>query len=440
MDAELELGMGSEQDAAARSRAAEVYAAWCVEREDGVAPSFEGLREAHPELERELDALRAQERAAAGPLGKARPTVVLEQSLLFVPPLLEALDELAAPAERTALEAGSVLGDFELVRLLGRGGMGEVWEARQRSLQRPVALKLLSGEGVLATRLASFERESQVLARVEHDDIVTVYGTGCDGGWHWIAQELVPEGATLESLLGRLRGAAEPPEAWCDQIARFFVRVAEALQFAHECGVLHRDLKPANVLVTRDGRPRVADFGLALLREAAESSEVGRFAGTIPYMSPEQVAAWRWGEPDERSDVFSLGVMLYECVALRRPFDSELEDARARELAVLEAIATRTPAPLRSCAPWAPLKLETICQRALEKARSLRYPGMAEFAADLRRFLEDRPLSVPPTDPTADSTRGASFDSPSPQRHWSIWWMPWLPRSPLPVSNTQCQS
>ena len=218
----------------------------------------------------------------------------------------------SSPTPRTSgfrIEAGMTLGDFTLIQLLGRGGMGEVWEAEQGSLSRRVALKLLLPERVDEKGLDFFAREARAGGRLSHPGIVAIHGTGENEGMHWIAMELVPEACDLRRSLEALREEEDVPEQYYRSVAEFVAQAADALEAAHSAGVIHRDLKPANILVSRDDRPKVSDFGLAKLVDEQSLSLAGELVGTYFYMSPEQVAAKRIGI-DHRTDVFSLGVVL----------------------------------------------------------------------------------------------------------------------------------
>ncbi len=295
---------------------------------------------------------------------------------------------------------GSAIGEFEMVRILGRGGMGEVWEARQRSLGRRVALKLLLPERVDARGLEFFAREARAGARLSHPGIVAVHGSGQDDGLHWIAMEFVPEACDLRHALDAFREEPELPPDYYPHVARLALQVADALQAAHDAGVIHRDLKPANILVGQDDRPRVTDFGLAKVLDEASLSTTGEVAGTYYYMSPEQVAGKRMGL-DHRTDIFSLGVILYELLTLCRPFEGDTSEQIAHKILVTEPAS---PTELRSRIP---ADLVVICGKAMEKDPAQRYASMAEVAADLRRFLAGEPIVARPPGPVERARRWA---------------------------------
>jgi WD40 repeat protein len=307
-----------------------------------------------------------------------------------------ALHRAAHPARGAAASAfrageGECVGDFRLLRLIGRGGMGEVWEAEQLSLSRRVALKLLLPERVDQRGLDFFAREARAGGRLAHPGIVSVFGTGEDEGLHWIAMELVAEACDLRHSLEALREEGELPGDYYDQVAEFIAQVADALDVAHTGGVIHRDLKPGNILVTDDDRPKVSDFGLAKLTDEHSISLAGQLVGTFAYMSPEQVAVKHAGI-DHRTDVFSLGVVLYEMLTLVRAFEGDTTEQVAQKILWEDPVDPRT---LRSKVPQ---DLAVICVKAMEKDPGRRYGTMAELAADLRRHLANEPIHArPPT-------------------------------------------
>ncbi|MCG3135663.1 MAG: Serine/threonine-protein kinase PknD [Planctomycetes bacterium] len=275
--------------------------------------------------------------------------------------------------------AGGRVGRFILAEPLGEGSFAKVWRAADPVLGRDVALKVLHA-GLAPDRDARERmlREARSAARLHHPGIVPVHDSGEDRGSVWIAAEFVP-GRTLaaEASLRRI-----PP----DEAARIVERVAEALQYAHDCGVVHRDVKPANILLAPDGRPLLADFGLARVDGSGGTLTTrGDILGTPAYISPEQAR----GDSDAvgpRSDIYSLGAVLYELLAGRPPFSGSAAS-------VLRSAAWEDPPALRDLAT-VPRDLETICLAAMAKEPARRYPSAAAFAADLRRFAERRPISA----------------------------------------------
>ena len=295
---------------------------------------------------------------------------------------------------------GRVLGDYRLVGPIGRGGMGEVWEAEQVSLSRRVALKLLLPERVDTRGVDFFAREARAGGKLAHPGIVAVHGMGETGGLHWIAMELVEESCDLRRSLDGLREEDELGAGYYRHVAEFIATLADALEAAHTAGVIHRDLKPANVLVTRDDLPKLTDFGLAKLTDERSLSVVGDVAGTYYYMSPEQVASKRAGL-DHRTDVFSLGVVLYEMLTLIKPFEGDTSEQ------VAQKILWEDPPDPRTIHSRVPRDLVVICARAMEKEPARRYQSMGQVAADLRRHLTHEPILARPSGALARTAKWA---------------------------------
>ena len=313
-----------------------------------------------------------------------------EGERLFAAEPWRTLAEVAGPAAA----AGRRVGDYRLVRELGRGGMGVVWEAEELSLGRRVALKLLPPGRLSGPALERLQGEARAGARLRHPGVVAVYRHGEHGGVPFIAQELVPGGRTLAARLESLRRRAELPPGHYRDTAALVARVAGALEAAHREGVVHCDVKPGNVLIAPDGRPKVADFGLARVEDALSLSRTGQFAGTPFYVAPEQVERRR-GAIDRRTDVFALGVTLYEALTLARPF----EGASTEE--VLGRILFEEPADPRARRAGVPRDLAVICLKALEKRPERRFGSAAELAAELRRYLNREPILTRPPHPLA---------------------------------------
>ena len=274
------------------------------------------------------------------------------------------------------LTPGTELGSYRIEGLLGEGGMGVVYRAFDTKLNRPAAIKLLSSDLPDAAARHRFQREAQTASSLNHPHILTVYDTGEWDGRHYLVTELV-DGGTFRVWVNSER------RTW-RQVVELLTGVADGLAAAHQAGVLHRDLKPDNILVAKNGYAKLADFGLAKLtdrRDAALALTVtdhgtapGMIVGTFDYMSPEQVSGKTL---DERSDIFSFGVVLYEALAGRRPFQG------AAELDVLHAILHDTPPPLDEDVPQA---LRTVVEKALERDPAERYQSMRDMVVDLRRL------------------------------------------------------
>jgi len=290
------------------------------------------------------------------------------------------LDPRSSPGDASSAIPRTI-GDFHIIREIGRGGMGTVYEAEQISLKRRVALKVLPSHLSFSDEaVQKFRREAEAGGRQSHSGIVAVYAVGEEGGIHYIAQEIVAGGFTLADMLDEFREQSEQPPGYFRDTAQLIARIADALEHAHDSGVIHRDIKPSNILLTDDGQPKVTDFGLAKVEDALALSRSGDFAGTPYYMSPEQAMSRRMGI-DHRTDIFSLGVTLYEVLTLERPFLGETSHE------VLKRILLFDPASPHKENPRVPRDLSTVCLKAMEKAPEKRYQSMKEFSDDLRRFL-----------------------------------------------------
>jgi serine/threonine protein kinase len=276
-------------------------------------------------------------------------------------------------------------GDFQLMRELGRGGMGVVYKARQKSLNRVVALKMVR-EAHLATAAdrARFRAEAEAAARLHHPHIVTVHEVGTADGQEFLCLEYVP-GETLAQRLHR-EGPLPSREA-----ARLVAHLARAVQHAHEHRTLHRDLKPSNVLLApTDGgpvEPKVTDFGLAKVFDRGETLTVtGDIVGTPSYMSPEQASRRR--DLTATTDVYSLGAILYETLTGRPPFRA------AHPVDTLLMVLEQDPVPPRDLVPGIDRDLELVCVKCLQKPTDLRYATALELALDLEAFVANEPMSV----------------------------------------------
>jgi len=299
--------------------------------------------------------------------------------------LLRAHEQAGSFAERPAidgvtdrpLQRGDRLGPYDIVELVGAGGMGDVYRARDTKLGRDVAIKVLPPLFIAdAARLARLEREAHVLASLNHPHILTVHDVGELDGRPYLVTEFV-DGGTLQTWTRR------DTRTWRHSVD-LLVGVADGLAAAHAAGIVHRDVKPDNILVSTHGYAKLADFGLAKLfevpagatatsPEAARQTHLGMIVGTIAYMSPEQAA----GKPaDARSDIFSFGVVLYEVLSGRQPF------AGATDLDVLQRVQHHTPDPLDGEIPPA---LRMVVEKALEKDPAERYQSMRDLVVDLRR-------------------------------------------------------
>ncbi|MBK8179927.1 MAG: protein kinase [Planctomycetes bacterium] len=322
------------------------------------------------------------------------------------PELLDALESAEAleraQAQRTTAPDPTLprrVGAFRVTREIGRGGMGIVLEGVEEPLSRSVALKLLPPELLAsASARARFEREAALAARLDHPGVCTVFGAGVTDGQPWIAMRLL-EGLTLGR---RIASARERGERWIAlpgarpssaprAIATCIARVARALASAHAHGVLHRDVKPSNVMVTPSGDPVLLDFGLAMEHDAdsPDLTRTGETAGTPAYLPPELIAG-ELARPDERCDVYSLGVTLYECLTLQPPFAAPTRDALYRE------VLAGAPPDVRRLNRDVPRDLAVVVATALARDRARRYASAEHFARDLEAFVEHRPIAARP--------------------------------------------
>ncbi len=298
---------------------------------------------------------------------------------------------LAHELTTVATLIGKELGTYRIEKLLGAGGMSEVYLAHDNKLDRLIALKILPWHFLAeADRIARFRREARALSSLNHPHLITIYEVGEANGLHFIAMEYV-EGQTLSSLRSKLS---------LKEKLSIVSQVAEALAAAHQSGVVHRDIKPDNVMVRVDGYVKVVDFGLVKLMEIASgkldaaNTELGVAMGTLSYMSPEQAA----GEPiDHRTDIWSLGVVVYELVTGQKPFGGDSRQA------TINGILSEEPAAPSELNPTLPAELDQVLNKALEKDRELRYQTASDFRADIRRVL--RTIDSSPSSSASGRTR-----------------------------------
>ncbi|MCI0461421.1 MAG: protein kinase, partial [Gemmataceae bacterium] len=295
----------------------------------------------------------------------------------------ETLQRLGGPPTHTPKDEASVPG-YEIVSLLGRGGMGVVYKARQVALNRLVALKMiLAGAHAGEEDRVRFQTEAESAARLQHPNIVQVYEVGERNGMPFFSLEYV-EGGTLQQ---KLAGTPMPVQ----QAAHLVEQIARAMHYAHQKGIVHRDLKPANVLLTVDGTPKITDFGLAKRLEAdSQHTGTGAILGTPNYMAPEQ-AMGRTRAVGPPADVYALGAILYDLLTGRPPFRGETV------LDTLQQVQSTEPVPPSRLQPKLPRDLETICLKCLQKEPERRYASAEALADDLRRYQQGQPIEARPT-------------------------------------------
>ncbi len=318
-------------------------------------------------------------------------------SFMGTPAMDMAAQQLARDQSRTHAQAADsastdslldrAISHYRIIEKLGGGGMGEVYRGRDTNLNREVAIKFLP-EALARDpdRMARFRREAQVLASLNHPNILTVHDAGEFGGRQYLVTEFV-DGGTLKTWAGT-KG-----RTW-RQVAELLTGVADGLATAHAAGILHRDIKPANILVAKNGYAKLADFGLAKLQELPDPdgmstvsegrTRTGMILGTIPYMSPEQAAG---RAVDSRSDIFSFGAVLYETLSGERPFTG------ATNPEIAQNIIHTAPRPLPQTVP---AELRTIVEKTLENDPADRYQSMRELAVDLRRIARNKSIESPP--------------------------------------------
>ena len=282
------------------------------------------------------------------------------------------------------------IGDYRIISLLGQGGMGAVYEAEQDQPRRLVALKVIKAPWVSPELLHRFAQESQALGRLHHPGIAQIYEAGsADTGFGvqpFFAMELI-HGKPLVEYANTYKLNAR-------QRLALMIQVCEAVQHAHQRGIIHRDLKPGNILVDESGQPKILDFGLAratdMDAQATRQTDIGQLLGTLAYMSPEQVLADPL-ELDTRSDVYAMGVMLYELLAGKMPYELSRQLHEA-----VRTIQEVDPAQLSTVNRLYRGDIETIVAKALEKDKNRRYSSAADLADDIRRYLEDQPITAKP--------------------------------------------
>jgi tetratricopeptide (TPR) repeat protein len=309
-------------------------------------------------------------------------------------------DGTPSPSEGSGtIREGARFGDLTLVRELGRGSQGIVYEAHQESLNRTVAVKILPKDvSFTDDQTERFRREAEAAGRLAHGNIVAVYGLTESHGHLLISQEMVTGGSLEDAVEERTKDGHSTTMDDCAWAAGICKQLAEGLRHAHEHGIVHRDIKPANALLTENGRPKITDFGLAKVEDKLGLSKTGALMGTPHYMSPEQVQAVKdtVGAP---SDIYSLGAMLYKMLTGSVPHSGDSLQK------VFLDILTRAPPSPRKLQPGVSPDLEAVCLKALEKDPEDRYESAKEFAADLDRYLAGQPTLARPVGPIGRAAR-----------------------------------
>ena len=333
------------------------YLARVDDKEDGES-ALEDIVAAHPEHEDEL---------------RLRVAMIDDYGIAGESPASADDSDSPLPHQR--------LGDFDLIERLGEGGMGEVWEAEQRSLGRRVALKLVRDTASMGA-LLRFRREAQAVAKLSHPHVAALYGSGEDEGRPWISMELIP-GRGLDEI----NREAKESETDIHELSRWGFEVGQALAAAHEVGVIHRDIKPSNIRIRPDGAAVLLDFGLARIEAGPAISVSGSFAGSPAYAAPEQIDG---NEIGPHTDVYGLGATLYHCLVGTPPHVATSTEA------LFQKILSETPAPPRRLDAKVHPDLDCIVQKCMEKRPSDRYASAAELTEDLGRFLSHRPILARP--------------------------------------------
>lgn len=358
----------------------EIIEAYQAARAAGNPPDQELLIKQYPGLAKELRAFFSSQKTASAN-ESATLTIAHPSEAPPLTPGAVTLESLEPP--QSALSRRGQFGDYELLEEIARGGMGVVYKARQKSLNRVVALKMiLAGQLATPEQVRRFRMEAEEGGSLDHPNLVPIYEVGEVDGQHYFTMKLI-DGGSLATWISRLR---EDPKA----AARLMVTIAYAVHYAHQHGVLHRDLKPSNILMDPAGQPHITDFGLAkhLEGQSVAETQSGLIVGTPSYMAPEQASAQR--QLTTAVDVYSLGAIFYELLTGRPPFQA------TTPYDVVQQVLEREPARPSTLTPHLNRDLETICLTCLAKEPHKRYPSAEALAQDLERFLSGEPIKARP--------------------------------------------
>ena len=277
----------------------------------------------------------------------------------------------------TQANSPKMFGQYAIYNQIGVGGMGAVYKAFDTKLQRPVAIKIITGQGITQLEVKRFLREARAMAQLDHKNIVKIYDTGISPT-PFIAMEYI-EGSNLSTLI-------KMSQINTKQLIQVIIEVANALSVTHEAGIIHRDIKPANIMITNNRVAKLMDFGLAKIDEDQQLSQSGSVIGTPAYMAPEQVQ----GIFKPTNDIYSLGAVLYEGLTGRAPFEGETS------INILAQIVMEEPIPPRDLNPDISVYLEAISLKCLQKKADKRYSSVKELAEDLQNFQQNRPIKAKP--------------------------------------------